>query len=721
MLFTNDLIASVSNNSYSSIERILWMDENNILAYTIDIDSKNALPSMKRVSDITAGLKSGEFVKLENDPYMKLVDESKISEKDRNIREKAWSVISEIAVEQNEPDILSSLKRGKLVDYAINKFGISKVMVYKYLRRYWQRGKTKNCLLPDYDKSGGKGKQRNAGTVKLGRPRKVGIGINVDEATKKIFRNAISSFYSTSKRNPLVTAYNMMMKEFYAEDYRFENGIRKPILIAKDELPTLTQFKYWYEKEKNIKKDISSRVGIKKFELEHRAVLGKSDTNIIGPGSLYQIDATIGDVYLVSRYNRKWIIGRPVIYAVIDVFSRMIAGIYVGLEGPSWSGAMMALTNATTNKIKFCKEYDINIAEEEWPCHYLPETIIGDNGEMKSKNVNNMVNSLQIKIQNTPSYRADWKGIIEQYFHTINGYVKPLVPGSINIDFRQRGGKDYRLDAKLDLYQFTKIIIKCALYHNNQHVLKNYDRSEDMISEDLERIPIRLWDWGVKNRSGRLRTFPEEIIKLNLMPSESVIVTKRGIKFKNIYYSCERALKEMWFENARNKGTWKINISYDPRNMNYLYIRSDDGRSFEVAHILEGYERYANKTIYEIQYLIDYENLSKINSEEKELQETVDLLSDIENIVQEAEYMTNKVQNRNDSKAGRLKNINKNRKNEKLLNREKEAFVLGKAENSEGKVIKPKQYKSDEELNEQTEIELLEELQRERMYGKRNK
>lgn len=113
----------------------------------------------------------------------------------------------------------------------------------------------------------------------------------------------------------------------------------------------------------------------------------------------------------------------------------------------------------------------------------------------------------------------------------------------------------------------------------------------------------------------------------------------------------------MWFENARNKGTWKINISYDPRNMNYLYIRSDDGRSFEVAHILEGYERYANKTIYEIQYLIDYENLSKINSEEKELQETVDLLSDIENIVQEAEYMTNKVQNRNDSKAGRLKNI----------------------------------------------------------------
>lgn len=52
----------------------------------------------------------------------------------------------------------------------------------------------------------------------------------------------------------------------------------------------------------------------------------------IGPGSRYQIDATIGDVYLVSEYNRNQIIARPIIYVVIDVFSRMITGVYVGLE-----------------------------------------------------------------------------------------------------------------------------------------------------------------------------------------------------------------------------------------------------------------------------------------------------------------------------------------------------------------------------------------------------
>jgi len=35
------------------------------------------------------------------------------------------------------------------------------------------------------------------------------------------------------------------------------------------------------------------------------------------------------------------IIGRPVIYAVIDTFSRLIVGLNVSLEGPSWTGPML--------------------------------------------------------------------------------------------------------------------------------------------------------------------------------------------------------------------------------------------------------------------------------------------------------------------------------------------------------------------------------------------
>ncbi|MBZ4656176.1 MAG: Integrase catalytic region, partial [Thermoanaerobacter sp.] len=34
---------------------------------------------------------------------------------------------------------------------------------------------------------------------------------------------------------------------------------------------------------------------------------------------------------------------------------------------------------------------------------------------------------------------------------------------------------------------------------------------------------------GIANRAGRLRSVPEDIIKLNLMPSDTATVTAKGI------------------------------------------------------------------------------------------------------------------------------------------------------------------------------------------------
>ena len=61
----------------------------------------------------------------------------------------------------------------------------------------------------------------------------------------------------------------------------------------------------------------------------------------------------------------------------------MICGIYVGLESGSYLGAMMALLNATTDKVEFCKQYGIEIEEKDWPVHHLPESITADRGELE--------------------------------------------------------------------------------------------------------------------------------------------------------------------------------------------------------------------------------------------------------------------------------------------------------------------------------------------------
>src|SRR5699024_11268974 len=95
---------------------------------------------------------------------------------------------------------------------------------------------------------------------------------------------------------------------------------------------TYYKFYYWFKKLEHPKKYIQFRKSTKEYELKHRPMLANSKSETNGPGTRFQIDATIADIYLVSSLDVNKVIGRPVIYAVLDVYSRIITGLYVGLE-----------------------------------------------------------------------------------------------------------------------------------------------------------------------------------------------------------------------------------------------------------------------------------------------------------------------------------------------------------------------------------------------------
>src|SRR4029453_2851856 len=121
------------------------------------------------------------------------------------------------------------------------------------------------------------------------------------------------------------------------------NGERVPIMPSADEVFTLRQFKYHYQKDRDrrLREAITARYGEGRVNLRYREITGSSTEEAFGPGSLFQIYGTMADVYLVSRPNRNQIIGRPVIHVVIDVFSRMVVGVSVRLEPEGWLGVML--------------------------------------------------------------------------------------------------------------------------------------------------------------------------------------------------------------------------------------------------------------------------------------------------------------------------------------------------------------------------------------------
>jgi len=703
-LFVNDLIKWEPDSENPIIERILWIDEDNTIVFMFDINAESGFPVPRKVSDVIEALAEGYACKLLDDPWARIVREEDLLEKTREKRDKAWHIISGLV--SQEPSIFERSFRGSAVKECIKNYNVDKTekklaekTVYGYLRRFWQRGKSQNALIGDYENSARKGKPKGCGKAKRGRPRihredpEIGEGVNVTDADKRIFRIAIAKFYFVPGKKSLTTAYEQMVKEYYKENIRYdENGVMKSILKPMSNVPTIVEFRYWYKVEykKDVTKVITSRKGAKKFALNYRAITGTSKSEANGPGARFQIDATIADVFLVSKYNHSWVIGRPVIYLVIDVFSRMVVGVYVGLEGPSWIGAMMALANMAADKVAFCKEYGIDITPEEWPCHFVPDAILGDRGELLGMPIEEgFIPNLHVRIENAPSYRADLKGLVERYFLTIGGHVEPFVPGYIDVDFRQRGARDYRLDSKLDIDQFTEIVLRIIRFYNNEHLLNTYERDPAMIADDVACIPVELWRWGIVNRSGKLRSFNEDIVKLNLMPRSKATITAKGLKLKGkeMYYTCERAVQEQWFERARSNylsaAEKSLDCVYDIRKPNFIYLPSTDGRSFEKCSLIDPEQRYSDKNFHDIEYMLAHEKWQSQRHGGKELQGKVDLIADIEAVVTRAEEMTKSDADKGLSNSQKTSGIRYNRAHEKEVRRDVEGFELAKTEDSQ--------------------------------------
>lgn len=676
MLLRNDLLEYFEPDE--KVVRILWLHPTHPMVATFDVNTLGAKPEIVQIQALLDDIKTGKAKLLTADPYLVVVNEESLPEKSRKIRAKAWGMIEALVID--EPAIYYADRRWKLIATCAKKHGSGHKTIYRYLHRYWQRGLTPNALLPDYANSGAKGITRTSkDNIKRGRPRKFGdlAGINVGDDIRKIFRVAVTRYYVMQVKFTLRGAYDQMIKDFFCErTINPETGgvTHSPnVDMAATGFPTFGQFNYWLEQD-NDRLDIKrKRLKPRIYDKDLRGLLGTSTAEVWGPGARYQIDATIADVYLVSRMARHRIIGRPVLYVVIDVFSRMITGIYIGLEGPSWVGAMMALANTASDKQAFCKQFGRSIEPEEWPCRHLPATILGDRGEIESRTIEALINNFNVTVEVAAAYRADWKGIVEQRFRLLPSKFKPYVPGYIDVDFRARGGKDYRLDAVLDLDQFTQIIIECVLYYNNQHELKRYDKDRDLAADNVAAVPIDLWEWGIANRSGSLRQYPEDLVRFSLLPVAEATVTVNGIRYQGDFYTCQKAVEERWFDRARQSGTWKVKISYDPRNMDEIYLHDNQGSmQFQACTMTERSRAHRQMSIWEIAQQQQSEQQVSAKRQPRQQLASLDLAAGIENIV--ASAVKQKGEPSTESAAKRTKNIHQHRAEEKQSNRSTETF-----------------------------------------------
>lgn len=607
------LLKEIYRDNEENIYRILWMDVNSDTVCVINLNKINTLPNRISYKVLSDQLIDGSCKVLPEQFNHRYLREDEIKEKDKIIRDRAWNVIKSIY--NIEPQIYERKTRGKLIATCAQNNHVTRMAVTRYLYRFWQRGCVIHALLPDYNKCGASGQiKRVDPDIKRGRPRTnqnnkdIGIGINVDEKILEIFKKAYGKYYIKSKKNRIEYAYTQMLKEYFP-DVIDTDGNKVPCLINK---PTKNEFSYWLHKIHDDAALNRLREAERIYNLCKRELLQDSSIEASRPGQKFQIDASIFDIYLVALFNRMEIIGFPVVYLVKDVFSREYVGLHVGIEGLSYLGFAMAIYNTARDKVEFCKEFGIDINPTDWPCAVLPSTLFADNGiEYTGRNSDEFVRLLGINIENAPVGRGDLKSIIESSFNQIKGKVTPIVPGFVP-DFDKRQGEKYKYDAKLTIKEFTAILIYQILAYNNSSWMKEYPMDEDIVKADIKPIPIELWNWGIEHRAGFIKKPDMDMVMLACMYSDIATVTEKGIRFKKRYYTCDKAFREDWFANARSRGYWKIDIAYDPRNLEKIYYKRENGFETCTVTVKGSNSAYENWVLEEIEY---YEKMQKIEQD----------------------------------------------------------------------------------------------------------
>jgi hypothetical protein len=425
------------------IERVLDFDLATDEVIVIDILDPHAFPSVRSYEGIQQAYQGSAVAVRDNDPFAQLlVPEEKLSLKERQRRDAAWQEISPLIEKKSKESLLYSGNRGSLINaHRIatkrqNKDGtfstLSKTTVNKRLRRWWQAARRKNAFLSNFSKCGAPGKRRLATSHKIDQQHhkvgrrsalaistgrsESGVGVRMTEDIYRKFELGLNKFYKTPDERSLRHTFDLTLQKYFAVDFEIVNGNPVAIVPPEGERPTLQQFYYWHERVRNDEKEKRARLGDTQFELKSRQMLGDPRKMGFAPGSLYQIDATILNLYLVSALDRTRIVGRAVLYNCIDVFSSALPGFAIMLEGPSWVGAMLALDNVCMDKVAFCAELGIDITEDEWPCKGLPTALLADRGELEGYNADTLVNAFGMRVHNTGVRRADWKGFVERSF-----------------------------------------------------------------------------------------------------------------------------------------------------------------------------------------------------------------------------------------------------------------------------------------------------------------
>ena len=169
-----------------------------------------------------------------------------------------------------------------------------------------------------------------------------------------------------------------------------------------------------------------------------------------------EIDHTTLDLFIVDAETRLPL-GRPTITVAIDKYSRMIVGMHVGFDPPSYLSIMLCLLHSI--KPKRYVEAAFPSVVNTWATYGLPEELIVDNGlEFHCGHLEDACEQIGIHVSYSPIKHPRYKASVERFFGTLNRRLLHQQPGTTFSNIIDRGDYDPKKNAVISFDALIEIL-----------------------------------------------------------------------------------------------------------------------------------------------------------------------------------------------------------------------------------------------------------------------
>lgn len=264
-------------------------------------------------------------------------------------------------------------------------------------------------------------------------------------------------------------AYDAVLRQYFREPVEAPDGSSVKMVTLPEEERSVS-YKMLYNYIRKHTEDYSCKGKDERDKQNNnRQLVGNSRTGVYELGQIVEADEMELGCYVVDQNDGETVLGKAVVYCMVEVLSGICIGAYVSLENNSMRGFQQVFLSLLEPHKNQTKGYNIDYDEEDWPSMIVPNEIRCDRGsEYMSKAYSKAMGELGIRNTPVPPGCGSLKGVVESFNGLVQTYLKAQLKNNGYIEDKYRGGDLAKGAACLTLEEIRGLVYQSVILYNRR-------------------------------------------------------------------------------------------------------------------------------------------------------------------------------------------------------------------------------------------------------------